>query len=42
MAEYDHLWRKLKETPVQLKPAVFNPHDFALTPNYFTFFQVSQ
>ena len=41
IAEYDPLWRKLKETPVQLRPAVFNPHDFALTPRFFLFFQAS-
>ena len=41
VAEYDPLWRLLKETPVQLRGAVFNPHDFALTPNFFCFFQVA-
>lgn len=40
VAEYNSLWRKLRETPVVLKNCVFNPHDFALTPNFFVFFQV--
>ena len=41
VAEYDSHWNRLKETQVQLEDACFAPHDFAITPKHFVFFQVS-
>ena len=40
VAEYDSHWNRLKETQVQLEDACFAPHDFAITPKHFVFFQV--
>ncbi|EDX84569.1 Retinal pigment epithelial membrane protein [Synechococcus sp. PCC 7335] len=37
--EYDSNWQSLSLTTHEMPSAVVNPHDFALTPNYYIFFQ---
>lgn len=37
--EYDFDWQPLCHTTHKMPGATINPHDFALTPNYYVFFQ---
>ena len=37
--EYDPTWQPLCRTTHKMPGAAVNPHDFALTPNYYVFFQ---
>ena len=39
ITEYDSNWQSLSLTKYEMPSAAINPHDFALTPNYYVFFQ---
>ena len=40
VVEYDSKWEKLAGTRFTMQHSFFNPHDFAITPDYYLFFQV--
>ncbi|MEL7330864.1 MAG: carotenoid oxygenase family protein [Cyanobacteria bacterium J06560_2] len=39
LTEYDPHWQPLSRTTHRMPGAAINPHDFALTPNYYIFFE---
>lgn len=39
LTEYDSSWQVLNKTTHKMPGAAVNPHDFALTPNYYVFFE---
>ena len=40
IVEYDSNWERLAGTQFTMHHSFFNPHDFAVTPNSYIFFQV--
>jgi hypothetical protein len=40
VVEYGSKWEKLAGTGFIMQHSFFNPHDFAITPDYYIFFQV--
>ena len=40
VVEYGSDWEKLGGTRLIMQHSFFNPHDFAVTPNHYIFFQV--
>jgi len=42
VVEYNSDWERLSGTQFTMQHSFFNPHDFAITPNNYVFFQVRQ
>ena len=42
VVEYDSNWERLAGTEFTMQHSFFNPHDFAITPNNYIFFQVQR
>ncbi len=42
IVEYDSNWERLAGAQFTMQHSFFNPHDFAITPNSYIFFQVWQ
>ena len=42
VVEYDSNWERLGGAEFTMQHSFFNPHDFAITPNNYIFFQVRQ
>ena len=42
VVEYDSNWERLARTEFTMQHSFFNPHDFAITPNNYIFFQVQR
>ena len=40
VVEYDSNWERLAGAEFTMQHSFFNPHDFAITPNNYIFFQV--
>ena len=40
IVEYDSNWERLAGAHFTMQHSFFNPHDFAITPNSYIFFQV--
>ena len=40
VVEYGSNWEKLAGTGFTMQHSFFNPHDFAITPDHYIFFQV--